>query len=287
MRNTQSVTVDIMDSHIYEYLTVAQYDAETIFQISITRYGEPYSVPNMGAMFTMKKPDGHIIVNGCTVSGNKVLVNSTYQMTVLSGKIPFQIVLFSDNDMISSITGSIIVVQSANYDSGEGSTDEYTIVQQLGYYTTLAKSYVVGDTGIRPSENFDNIKYYYEISRSSVTGLTPKGWLTFEQLMLLSPRVNDMYNITNAFESNDRFKDGGNYYYPAGTNVYYTTDHKWDVLVGHMVTGVKGAAETTYRTGNVNITKANIDLPNGRNIINSANIPSTPPDIWLQPFSIE
>lgn len=276
-----------MDSHIYEYLTVAQYDAETIFEISITRYGEPYSAPNMGAMFTMKKPDGHIIVNGCTVSGNKVFVNSTYQMTVLSGKIPFQIVLFSEDDMISSITGSIIVAKSANDNSDGVSTDEYTIVQQLAYYTTLAKSYVVGDTGIRSGENIDNIKYYYEISRSSVTGLTPKGSLTFEQLMLLSPRVNDMYNVTDAFESNSRFKDGGNHYYPAGTNVYYTNDHKWDVFVGYMVTGVKGSAEETYRTGNVNLTKANIDLPYGRNVVNSTNMPSTPSDIWLRPFSVE
>lgn len=287
MQSTQSVTVDIMDSHIYEYLTVAQYDAETIFKISITKYGEPYSIDNMGAMFTMKKPDGHILVNACTVSGNKVFVNSTYQMTVLNGKIPFQIVLFSDNDMISSITGSLIVVKSDNNSSDGVSTDEFTIVQQLSYYTTLAKSYVVGDTGLRPGENSDNVKYYYEISRSSVTGLTPKGSLTFEQLMLLSPNVNDMYNITDAFKSNSRFKDGGNYYYPAGTNVYYTNDHKWDVFVGHMVTGVKGSAEETYRIGNVNLTKANIDLPNGRNIVNSTRMPSTPPDIWLQPFSVE
>lgn len=276
-----------MDSRIYEYLTVAQYDAETIFNISITKYGEPYNIDDMGAIFTMKKQDGHIIVNACDVTNNVITVNSTYQMTFYAGKIPFQIVLYSGTDILSSITGTLLVVESPSENDGGESVDEYSIIQQISYYSSLAKSYAVGDTELRPDEDTDNAKYYYEISRDSVTGLTPQGSVTFAELIALSPSTNDMYNVTDAFVSTSDFEDGGDHPYPAGTDVYYNSNGKWDALCGHTVIGVKGSAESEYRAGNVNITKDNIELPNGRNIVNSTSMPSTPPDIWLQPFSVE
>ena len=41
-----------------------------------------------------------------------------------------------------------------------------------------------------------------------------------------------MYNINEAFVTDSRFKDGAGYSYPAGTNIYWTHDNKWDCLSG-------------------------------------------------------
>ncbi len=284
MQGIQSISVDVMDSRIFSDIVVPQYDHSTTLRITVTKYGEPLVISPMGAMFTMRKPDGHTIINNCIVSNSVVTITTTTQMTVLPGKIPFQLVLFSGTNVISTINGDLTVIQAVDQQDVT-STDEFTILQQIAYYGSLAKSYAVGDTGIRTGEDTDNAKYYYQLSRNTTTGLVPKGTVTFAQLQALSsPTVNDLYNVSDAFTSTSAFKDGSGISYPAGSDVYYTQDGKWDVLGGQTVTGVKGSAEGNYRKGDVNVTKANIGLPNGVNVVRSTMQPSSTANIWVRPY---
>lgn len=135
-----------------------------------------------------------------------------------------------------------------------------------------SKSYAVG-TGdeYREGDATDNSKFYKEeaqkILKQAMTllesvssgGLVPAGTIAFADLPV-SPQTGYMYNISNAFVTDERFSDGAGLHYNAGANVYWTADGKWDVLTGVQVTGVKGSAESVYRTGEVNITKGNIGL---------------------------
>ena len=143
----------------------------------------------------------------------------------------------------------------------------------------LSKSYAVGDTGLKRedgniSENEDNAKHYckqaedfrdqvknYTESLSGV--LHPMGTVPFASLPALADtRAGAMYNVSDEFITNTNFKEGSGHTIPAGANVYKTADDKWDILAGTPVTGVKGNSESSYRKGNVNITKANIGLGN-------------------------
>lgn len=129
-------------------------------------------------------------------------------------------------------------------------------------YSLLSESYAHGNTGARENEDVDNAKYYYEqavrISQGLEGSLLPMGTITFAQLATSPKQAGYMYNISDAFTTDSTFKEGAEHDYPAGTNVYYTADGYWDCLAGIIVTGVKGNAESSYRTGNVNITPANI-----------------------------
>lgn len=128
---------------------------------------------------------------------------------------------------------------------------------------TKAQSYAVGGTGSREGEDSDNAKYYYQqakdVSEGLKGGLQPHGTVAFADLPEL-PDVNAgwMYNISDEFTTTDDFKEGSGNAVPAGANIYKTSDGKWDVLAGTPVTGVKGAKETSYRRGNVNLTPENI-----------------------------
>lgn len=132
---------------------------------------------------------------------------------------------------------------------------------------TKAESYAVGGTGSRDGEDSDNAKYYYQqakdVSEGLKGGLQPHGTVAFADLPAL-PDVNAgwMFNISDEFTTTADFKEGSGNVVPAGANVYKTSDGKWDVLAGTPVTGVKGAAETTYRRGNVNLTAKDIGLGN-------------------------
>ena len=109
----------------------------------------------------------------------------------------------------------------------------------------------------------DSAKYYYEqckaISESFAGALRPMGTVKFAELPALSSvTAGDMYNISDEFVTTADFKEGAGNTQAAGTNVYKTVDGMWDCLAGSPVTGVKGANETTFRRGNVNITPENI-----------------------------
>lgn len=128
---------------------------------------------------------------------------------------------------------------------------------------TKAESYAVGGTGSREGEDTDNAAYYYRqaksISESFAGALRPMGTVSFVSLPALTAvTAGDMYNISDEFTTTDDFKEGAGSVIPAGANIYKTSDGKWDVLAGTPVTGVKGAKETSYRRGNVNLTPENI-----------------------------
>lgn len=123
-------------------------------------------------------------------------------------------------------------------------------------YATAAQSYTEGNTGSREGEDVDNAKYYYDqakrISQGLAGALLPMGTVTFEELKTQIIQAGYMYNISNDFTTDETFREGAGHAYPAGTNVYYTADGKWDCLAGAQVVSVNG------QTGAVIITPASI-----------------------------
>lgn len=113
----------------------------------------------------------------------------------------------------------------------------------------------------------ERANYWYQqaqsIAESFSGALRPMGTVTFENLPPLAQADSgDMYNISNQFTTTSDFVEGAGIVVPLGSNVYKTTDGKWDILAGSPVTGVKGNSESSYRRGNVNITKSDIGLGN-------------------------
>ena len=153
----------------------------------------------------------------------------------------------------------------------------------------ISKSYAVGSNGeIREGDNTDNAQYYYEQSKriaQGVSGIIYMGTVTFADLSNPDNRqTNYMFNISEAFTTDDTFKEGAGHTYGAGVNVCRTADGYWDALVGSTVTGVKGNAETTYRTGNVNITAKDIGIPNPEVVSESEPTDQETGAFWMQSY---
>lgn len=85
------------------------------------------------------------------------------------------------------------------------------------------------ETNAKAAEN--SAKQYADSWKGS---LLPKGFITFSELPTSGNVAGHMYHITHAFTTDSRFKDGAGYSYPAGTNVYWTADGKWDCLSGNI-----------------------------------------------------
>lgn len=129
--------------------------------------------------------------------------------------------------------------------------------------TATSKAVAASTSASNAATSEANAKKYYEqakaISESFSGALRPMGTVTFANLPAVSSAsAGDMYNISDEFVTTSDFVEGAGITEPAGSNVYKTESGKWDVLAGSPVTGVKGANETNFRRGNVNITCANI-----------------------------
>ena len=139
--------------------------------------------------------------------------------------------------------------------------------EEASGHADLSRSYAVGTGGeVRENDDTDCSEYYYEqVKRisQSISGVVPMGSVSFDALSdPNNQKPGYLFNINESFMSDEGFLDGGGIFYGAGSNVLRTADGKWDVLAAAMVNGVKGAAETEYRQGFVNITKSNIGLGN-------------------------
>lgn len=137
--------------------------------------------------------------------------------------------------------------------------------QALGYEKN-AKSYMGS------AQEF--YKKCEEIAQGLGGSLMPMGTITFAQMNTAQKKAGHMYNISDGFTTDARFKEGAGITYPPGTNVYYTTDSYWDCMAGTSVVGVKGNNEKSYRTGNVNITKEDIELGNVPNVTTNNQTPT-------------
>lgn len=59
-----------------------------------------------------------------------------------------------------------------------------------------------------------------------------KGSIAFASLPAEGVEAGWIYNVTDAFTTTENFAEGAGASYPAGTNVVYTTDGKWDCMAG-------------------------------------------------------
>lgn len=143
----------------------------------------------------------------------------------------------------------------------KGDYDSNTTYEKLNvvFYNGASFSAKQTTTGNTPTTGRSD-DLYWQIMASAASGaIFPMGTITFANLPS-SPVVGYLYNISDDFTTDSRFKEGSGVYYPAGSNVYYTSDGYWDVMAGSAVGGVKGNAESTYRTGLVNITPSNLGI---------------------------
>lgn len=167
----------------------------------------------------------------------------------------------SESNASKSASSAATSMSTANTKASEAAQSATSAGNSASTATSKAAAASTSASNAATSEA--NAKKYYEqtkaISESFSGALRPMGTVTFANLPAVSSAsAGDMYNISDEFVTTSDFVEGAGTTEPAGSNVYKTEAGKWDVLAGSPVTGVKGANETNFRRGNVNITCENI-----------------------------
>ncbi len=197
LQTTTNINIDFYDKK-YILINAKQFDKKSRF-ISLTCYdhGElcPLNEGEHSAYIRYKKADNNSVFNFCEIDRKgKIIVELTEQMLAADGICVADLVVVNEGGAkVDSQTGEIIGIENASILSTmplhidvTGTATENSNIESSyefnGLNTALekaeaeytevmktAKSWAVGDTGIRDGENTDNAKYYAKQSSNSAS----------------------------------------------------------------------------------------------------------------------
>ena len=193
-------------------------------------------------------------------------------------------VTFNDGALLEGPEFSVMVHDTEINPKHEESLNEYGSITQILVDVTNLKTEAEADANRAESaregaeESEEKCDEDLEECMRIVSGLhgtfLPQGTINFADLADVSKIPGYEWKITDEFTTDNRFSEGAGHVMAAGTSVYVTINEEFTCITGDNVVGVKGDSEVNYRTGNVNLTKANIGLGNVPNVTTNNQTPT-------------
>lgn len=273
----QNTELNIVPGGIIPVVHVSQYDVDRVLTFNLyDRNSEASLASGTTAVIEGTKPDGNGFQYAATITGNTVTVNTTIQMTVLSGTVDCKIVLrngsqvigtalfimdvekagINENTPISETDLPLIISEATEQmQRAEAAATAAALSEENAEAEALkAEGYATGkqNGGEVSSESpyyHNNAEYYSEYAESIADrlpeGLSPKGTCVFADLPSISESiVGDMWVISDSFITTSDFRGGSGVSVQAGAYVYLTDSNKWDILPskssGHMIVDSEG-----------------------------------------------
>lgn len=128
------ITLDIHDTVSQVSLSVKKGDTARRLLIHLAEKGYPYSIADdCYAVFTAKKPDGHVVFNECTIDGSVVIYEITEQTVAVVGLVDCEVIIFGDNGRQLTSASFGMVIEDTIYDTETEieSTSEYNALAEL------------------------------------------------------------------------------------------------------------------------------------------------------------
>lgn len=157
-----NTSVDFVSRYISAPVHLVQFDnSMPIIEVKLYSNGTPYVIPaGMNVNIRTRKPDGNVIYNpvlGCDSTRTIVYVEATQQMCAAKGDM-YPIIEIADLVNIAASGYFYVQIDTNPVNAGDiESTPEAKAIQD---FVDVAKSWAVGDTGVRVDEDTDNAKYY-------------------------------------------------------------------------------------------------------------------------------
>lgn len=252
MDNTQEITLDIRNNHTYHQLYTKQYDYGSSIIFHITKNGKPFEIEGAKAVFSMKKPDNHIIENTIDVVDGKIEIDITEQMTSSYGKAKFSITLFKDDISITTITGIMKIDEAVIHPEDIESSDEYNIVVDILNKVIEAESAV--NTAIKKVEEASD---FADAAKTSATNAANSASTTIEKANEAAESASNAAN--SAIIATDKASDA----YTSANNAAASAD---DAANSASLASTKATeASISANTATIKATEASNSATNAQN----------------------
>lgn len=166
---TQAIDVDLTPGGVTAILHVSQGDygsRKLIFNLLLN--GQPYTIPENVEMVALEgaTQKGDRFQVTCTFKGTQVVSSLITNMTSEVGLDMCQL-LFTANDGSKLGTANFFIAV-------EKSPSSVNVAYTNVYWTELAKSWAVGETGLREGEDTNNSKYWAGHAKDVVNNVKPQ-----------------------------------------------------------------------------------------------------------------
>lgn len=278
---TQSFNLNVIPESSPVVVHCDQYDTgEGRLVISLFDDSVAYT-PEAGATAILQgtKPDGHSFIYSASISGNVVTADLTQQMSACAGHVRCQVVITETDGRTGTFIFILAVQKSALMDDADLSETDISMIEDAVEeaqqavsdaqdaasvaegFSEDAEAWAVGERGgvpVGPTDpTYNNNAEYWCVQASQYAqgGLHYKGSITFAQIPTTGMAEGDMYNITDDFTTDARFAEGAGIACPAGTNIAWDQNGKWDLLavvkMPDMTLSTKGIGKPDGKTTDV------------------------------------
>lgn len=245
----QLLNLNIIPKGIPDVVNASQYDVGRVVQFALYDGATPYNIPQ-GATVQIagKKGDNTIFCydetdNVVSWSGNTVTITSTQQMTAYAGEVLAQLRVINNSVTPATVLATVnfkMLIQARPDAEGDISETEIPAIIALAEAEMYnAEAWAKGTKNgvpVAPSElqYNNNSKYWSDKAQEYAVGaLHYKGAILFASLPTTGMVNGDLYNVVDAFTTDNRFTEGSGVYCAAGTNIIWDElNSLWDIAGG-------------------------------------------------------
>lgn len=241
----QSVNLNLIPGSVLPVINLTQFDEGRQFALVIYDGSTAADLSSAQILISGKKNDetafsydqtdtvkGNLVIS---VSGNTVTIRNTLQMGAASGDVLATLTVKKSAADVSTLN-FVIRVQEHPLDGVDISETEIPgIIALAQAQADEAEAWATGEIDGVPvpsdAPQYENSAEYwaYMSSQYAQGGLKWKGSCTFVQIPTTGMEVGDMWDITDAFTTDARFREGAGVECKAGTNIAWDGTY-WDLL---------------------------------------------------------
>ena len=241
----QTVNLNLIPGSVTPVINLSQFDEGRQFALAIYDGSTAADLSTAQILISGKKNDETAFSYGQsdTVKGNYVIavnnnvvtIRNTLQMAAVAGEVIATLTIKKSESDVSTLNFLIFVQESPIAGVDISDTEIPGIIALAQAQADEAEAWATGEIDGVPvpsdAPQYENsAEYWAGISEQYAQGgLKWKGDCTFAQIPTTGMAVGDMWNITDAFTTDARFKEGAGISVKAGTNIAWDGTY-WDLL---------------------------------------------------------
>ncbi len=241
----QNINLNMIPGGVMPVINLTQWDEGRDFALKILNGSAAADLSNATFLISGRKSDetafsysesdtvkGNYVIS---VTGNTVTIHNTIQMAAAAGEVIATLTIKKSAADISTLNFRIMVQEHPLDGVDISETELPAIIAQAQEQVDQAEAWATGEIGGVPvassePQYHNNAEYWAGVSEQYAQGgLKWKGDCTFAQIPTTGMQAGDMWNITDAFTTDARFKEGAGKPVNAGTNIAWDGTY-WDVL---------------------------------------------------------
>jgi len=241
----QKINLNIIPRGIPDVVNASQYDVGRSIQFALYDGVNPYNVSQDATVQVAgKKGDNHIFCYDQTDgvvswSGNVVTITSTQQMTAYAGEVLAQLRVIDSGDTLATVNFKMLIQPRPDAEGDISETEIPALIALAEEQELDAEAWAKGTKNGVPVASSEpqynnNSKYWSDKAQEYAVGaLHYKGAILFASLPTTGMVNGDLYNVVDAFTTDNRFTEGSGVYCAAGTNIIWDElNSLWDIAGG-------------------------------------------------------